>query len=59
MENRVSSTGNSEELQISGNTIPTVEQFAYLGPTVQKKGSSDRESEKMLSEIISVLSMLN
>jgi hypothetical protein len=43
-------TDRSEELQINGNTIPTVEQFQYFGSTVQENGSSDLEIEKKKQE---------
>jgi hypothetical protein len=40
------SSDYSEELQTNGNTIPTVNQFRYLGSIVQENGSSDLEIEK-------------
>jgi hypothetical protein len=39
-------TDHSEELQINGNTIPTVKQFKYLGSIIQESGSPDLEIEK-------------
>jgi hypothetical protein len=52
-------TDHSEELQINGNTIPTVTQFKYLGSVVQENGSSDLEIDKRISETRRVISMLN
>jgi hypothetical protein len=39
-------TDHSEELQVSGNKIPTVKQVKYLGSIVEENGSSDLEIEK-------------
>jgi hypothetical protein len=52
-------TDHSEELQINGNTIPTVKQFKYLGSIVQENGSSVLEVEKRIGETRRVNSMLN
>jgi hypothetical protein len=52
-------TYHSGELQINGNTIPTVKQFKYLGSIVQENDSSDLEIEKRISETRRVISMLN
>jgi hypothetical protein len=38
----------SEEVQINGNTIPTVKKFKCLGSRVQENGSSDPEIKKKL-----------
>jgi hypothetical protein len=51
-------TDHSEELQINGNTIPTVKRFKYLGETVQVNGSSDLEIEERISETKRVISLL-
>jgi hypothetical protein len=37
---------HSEELKISGNTIPTVKHFKYFGSIAQEDGSTDLEIEK-------------
>jgi hypothetical protein len=52
-------TDRSEELQINGNTIPTVNQFKYMESIIQENGSSDFEIEKRISETKGVISMLN
>jgi hypothetical protein len=52
-------TDHSEELQINGNTIPTVKQFKYLGSIVQENGSSELEIDKRISETRRDISMLN
>jgi hypothetical protein len=52
-------TDHSEELQINGNTIPTVKQFKCLGSIVQENGSSDLEINKRIRETRRVISMLN
>jgi hypothetical protein len=39
-------TGNSEELQINGNTTPAIKHFEYLGSIFQPNSLSELEFEK-------------
>jgi hypothetical protein len=48
-------TDHSEELQINGNTLPTVKQFKYLGSIIQENGSSGVEIKKRVVQQNSVL----
>jgi hypothetical protein len=41
-----SGTDHSEELQISGSTIPTVKHFKYFESIVQENGSTDLEIDR-------------